>query len=67
VSFGSFHEALDKKYYYGAPGYPRYSMVDAEKLAMANASKPCDERLTMGGLWKKLNLLYAGAARRRSY
>lgn len=50
--FWSFHEALDKRYYYGAPDYPRYSMADAEKLAMANASQPCNERLTMGDLWK---------------
>lgn len=27
-------------------------MADAEKLAMANASQPCNERLTMGDLWK---------------
>lgn len=50
--FWSFHEELDKRYYYGAPDYPKYSTADAEKLALANASQHCNERLTLGNLWE---------------
>ncbi|KAJ5341828.1 FAD binding domain protein [Penicillium brevicompactum] len=50
--FWSFHEELDKRYYYGAADYPKYSTADAEELALANASQHCNERLTLGDLWE---------------